>query len=164
MRARWLSVALAAACAHLEAPPTPKDWAAANADPAEPVICQREVNGEYFFVARRPDDDKLKLGSRVDISAYPRGTFSLIVVWHLRDENGRSITPKIPPAPLGDELSRVGDKTYAESFQRQTVNVGSPPKRLRVDVFVEKCPVQPCSGAPGDGATRYTVHVCETAL
>lgn len=163
MRTPWLAVVLVAACAHVEAPPTLERWVAANTDPAEPVLCQREVNGEYFFVARRPDDDKLKLGSRVDISGYPLWTFSLIVAWILQDENGRSITPKIPPTPLGDELLRVGQKTYAESLQRQTVNVGRP-KPLRVELFIEKCPVQPCSGTSGDGATRYTIQICEAAL
>jgi hypothetical protein len=163
MRARWLAAVLAAGCAHGEAPPTLQQWVAANTDAAERVLCQREANGEYFFVARRPDDDKLKLGSRVDISAVPRGSFSLIVAWPLRDENGLSITPKIRPTSAREEFLRLGEKTYAEIVQVQTVNVGRP-RRLRAEVFIEKCPVQPCSGAIGDGATRYTVDICETAL
>ena len=163
MKALWVAAALAAACAHVEAPPSLQAWVAANIDPAERVLCQREANGEYFFVARRPDDDKLKLGSRVDISEYPRGSFSLIVAWPLRDENGRSITPKIAPTSVREEVLRSGEKTYAEIVQIQTVNVGRP-RRLRAEVFIEKCPALPCSGASGDGATRYTVDICEAAL
>jgi hypothetical protein len=163
MRAPWVALALAAACAHVEAPPSLQAWVAANIDPAERVLCQREANGEYFFVARRRDDDKLKLGSRVDVSEYPRGSFSLIVAWPLRDENGLSITPRIPPTSVRDEYLRAGEKAYAESVLIQTVNAGRP-KRLRAEVFIEKCPAMPCSGASGDGAARYTVHICEAAL
>ena len=63
----------------------------------------------------------------------------------------------------GDEFVRVGEKAYAEIVQVQTVNIGRP-RRLRAEVFIEKCPALPCSGASGDGATRYTVDICEAAL
>lgn len=61
-------VMLATACAPLQPSTTLKSWVEGNAAPAEPVICQREVNGEYFFVARAHDDDKLRLGSRIDLT------------------------------------------------------------------------------------------------
>jgi len=34
------------------------------------VVCPREVNGEYFFVAHARDNDKVRLGSRVDLTGY----------------------------------------------------------------------------------------------
>jgi hypothetical protein len=161
MKARWLPVALAAACAHVEAPPTLKDWVAANADSAEPVICQREVHGEYFFVARRPNDDKLKLGSRVDLTGY-RETLSLSVAWKLRNEHGSFITAKIVPTEIKSELLRIEEKIYAENIEYQTISVGAS-KLLRVEVAVEKCPVWPCSQESSD-AKRYELEICETAL
>jgi hypothetical protein len=162
MMARWLFVVLSLTCMQVNASTTLKGWIAANVEPAERVLCQRELNGEYFFVARAGDDDKLRLGSRVDMSGYALQTFSVSVSWRLRDENNVSITPKIVPTPIRDEFLRVGGKAYAESVQYQTVNVGRP-KRLRADVVIEKCPVWPCSKESSD-AKRYTVEICGTAL
>ena len=162
MTARWLFVVFSSTCMHVDASTTLESWIAANADPGERVICKRELNGEYFFVARAGDDDKLRLGSRVDLSAYRPETFSISVSWRLRDENDLSIVPRIIPTSIRDDYLRVGGKAYAESVQYQTVNIGRP-KRLRVDVVIEKCPVRPC--AEGSlRAMRYTVEVCETAL
>jgi hypothetical protein len=142
---------------------TLEGWVAANVTPAERVLCQHESKGEYFFVARAGDDDKLKLGSRVDLSGYQLETFSISVSWRLQDESGRSLTPKIAPTRVRNELLRGGGKTFAESVELQSVNVGSPPKRLRARVAVVKCSVHPCSKDARDAA-RYVVRVCETSL
>ena len=158
-----IAFVLALACTRVDAAPTLKEWVAANVAPAEKVLCQRNSQGEYFFVARAEGDDKLRLGSRVDLTGYKLETFSISVRWRLQDENGRTITPKVAAKPIRNELRQGGGKTYAEGVEIQTLNIGSPPKRLRARVVVVKCSVHPCSKEARDAA-RYTVRVCETSL
>ena len=142
---------------------TLQSWVAANVPPTEKILCQRELRGEYFFVARAGDEDQLRLGSRVDLTGYKLETFSISLRWQLRDQNDQSIVPKIPVQRVRDELLQGGGKVFAESVQIQTINVGSPAKRLRARALVVKCPEHPC---PKDSprAKRYAVRVCDTAL
>jgi hypothetical protein len=139
---------------------TLEGWVAENAK--EKVICQREANGEYFFVARDGDSDRLRLGSRIDLTGY-RETLSTRVAWNFVDRAGRSLTAKVVPTTLRSEFLLVEGKAYAESVSYQTINVGAS-SAMRVHVSIEKCPVRPCSGKSGDGAARYRVEICETAL
>ena len=154
---------LALACTRVDAAPSLKEWVAANVARAEKVLCQRDSQGEYFFVARAGNDDKLRLGSRVDLSGYKLETFSISVSWRLQDESGRSIASKSAAQPIRNELRQGGGKTYAESVEIRSVNIGSPPQRLRARVVVVKCSAHPCSKEARDAA-RYTVRVCETSL
>jgi hypothetical protein len=139
---------------------TLEGWVAANAK--EKVICQREVAGEYFFVARAGDSDQVRLGSRIDLTGY-RETLSTSVAWMFVGEAGRSLTAKVVPTSIRSELLFVDGKAYAESVSYQTLNVGAS-SAMRVQVAIEKCPVRPCSGQSGDGAARYIVEICETNL
>ena len=146
-------------CTLAHASTTLWNWVAANADPSEPVVCQREVNGEYFFVARARDNDKVRLGSRVDLTGY-RETASWSVSWRLRNEKGSFITPKIVPTTIREEVVRAEEKTYFESVEHHTINVGAS-ERLRVAVAIEKCAIRPCSG---QSSRKYAVTICETPL
>ena len=138
MTTRALLWVLSLACMKANAAPTLKEWVAANSEASEKVLCQRESKGEYFFVARAEDSDRLRLGSRVDLSAYPPPAFSFSVAWMLRNQDDRSVTAKITPTVIRHDY-------------------------LRADVAIEKCPVHPC--AEGSlRALRYTVPVCETPL
>jgi len=141
---------------------TLEGWVAANAAPSEPVICQREVDGDYFFVARRADDDKLRLGSRVDLTGFRPETLSFGVSWRLSNENDTYITAKIQPTVIKEEYHRADGKAYAENIEYQTINLGRS-KALRVQVAVDKCPAHPCA----EGSTlarRYMIDICEIAL
>ena len=162
MTPRPLLLVLFLACTRAHGSATLESWIAANADPAESVICRKETNGEYFFVARAADSDKLRLGSRVDLSAYRPPLFSLSVAWRLRNEDDRPITAKLTPTVVRQEYLRAEDKAYAESVEYQTINVGWS-KVLRVAVAIEKCPSPPC--AEGSlRAMRYTVNICDAPL
>lgn len=162
MTPRPLLFFLCLACAHAYGSATLESWVAANADPAESVICRKEMNGEYFFVARAADSDKLRLASRVDLSAYRPPHFSVSVAWILRNEDGRTITAKITPTVIKQEYPRAADEAHAESVEYQTINIGWS-KVLRVAVAIEKCPSRPC--AEGSlRAMRYTVNICDAPL
>ena len=162
MTPRALLPVLCLACTQAHGAATLESWIAANADPSESVICRKEANGEFFFVARAAENDKLRLGSRVDLSAYRPPHFSFSVAWMLRNEDGRSITAKISPTVIRQEYLRAADEAHAESVEYQTINIGWS-KVLRVAVAIEKCPSHPC--AEGSlRALRYTVNICDAPL
>ena len=142
---------------------TLQSWVGANVPPDEKVLCQRAAKGEYFFVARAPGDDKLRLGSRVNVSGYAPESFSISVRWRLRDENERAIARSAAPLRVRDELLQGDGKAFAESVQIQTLNLGAA-KRLLAHIVITKCPVHPCAEGSGHKARRYAVPLCEKAL
>jgi hypothetical protein len=162
MSARLFVSVFSLACMQAHASPNLESWIAANAGSGEQVICRKESKGEYFFVARAGDSDKLRLASRVDLSAYRPPHLSFSVAWILRNEQGRSITAKITPTVIKQQYLRQADQGFAENVKYQTINIGWS-KQLRVAVRIEKCPSHSC--AEGSlRAMRYTVDICEAPL
>jgi len=155
-------VLLCFAATQARAVPTLESWIAANADPAEAILCRKEANGEYFFIARAGDSDRLRLGSRVDLSAYRPPNFSISIAWRLRNEDDRSLATNIKPTVLKQDYLPVAGEAHAESVHYQTVNIGWS-KRLRVSVAIEKCAEHPCT-EKSVSTMRYTVHICDAPL
>ena len=137
------------------------DWVAANTSLDEQLVCKRDINGEYFFVARA-GPDRLRLGSRLDMTEY-RDTHSFAVGWMLTNENGNFIVAKVTPTRLRHEYVTSGGQTYAESVEYQRIRLGST--ELRVGVDIEKCPARQCETTGGQtAAKKYVIEVCATRL
>src|SRR5262245_25162292 len=137
-------------------------WVAENmASSEERVICSRDVNGEYFFVARA-GDTTLRLGSRLDMSEY-RDTHSFVLGWRLLNERGSFVTASIASIRLKADYVRSGRKMYADHMQYQSIKVGS--KVVRVELEVEKCPFSECDTAERAAAKKtYIIPVCEAPI
>lgn len=136
-------------------------WVAANTARDEQLVCKRDVNGEYFFVARA-GSDRFRLGSRLDMTDY-RDTHSYAIGWMLTNEHGDFVVAKVTPTRLRSEYVTSEDKTYAESVEYQSIRLGS--RELRVGVDIEKCPARHCDSTGGQAmAKKYVVEVCATSL
>ena len=132
-------------------------WVAANSAAEEPLVCKREVNGEYFFVARA-GDGKLRLGSHLDMSAY-RETHSFTIGWRLMNGRGEYVTAKVRPTVLRNDYVQAGDKAYADDVQYQSFRTGTD--ELIVELEVEKCPYRNCDSQDGQAvAKKYRLHIC----
>jgi hypothetical protein len=138
------------------------EWVAQNSDKDERLLCKREFGGEYFFLAQR--DDKLKLGSRLDMSEYSKA-HTFIVSWILRDEKNESPVTKDRPISVKDKHVHSGSKAFAESVEYRTINV---PRShvVNATIAVKKCPTAECDRRRtiSKEEKEYSVEICEAAL
>src|SRR5437879_1986717 len=98
-----------------EASPSLSDWVASNTSPAEKTACVREASGEYFFIAMA-GRDKVRLGSRVDLSGY-KDTHEFSVAWLIGNERAASIVAKVRPESLKERYVKDGPRIYAENIE-----------------------------------------------
>jgi len=119
------------------------------------------VDGEYFFVARA-GDGKLRLGSRLDMSAY-RDTHSFTMGWRLTNGRGDYVTAKVKPTVLKNDFITAGDRVYADDVQYQSFRTGS--NDLIVELEVEKCPYRSCDSQDRQAAVKkYRLHICSISF
>lgn len=150
-----------AGCSQLTGGSTVDRWAKENSAASSKILCSMEVNNEYFFVARSGDD--VRLGSRIDMTGYPR-THSFIIAWQFLDERGRSLSTKRPPTAIKSGYVENESKIYAENVDEQTLQPDDS-RSMEVSVKIKKCRSSTCSGeASGEGDVGYAVKVCSVSL
>jgi hypothetical protein len=138
------------------------EWIAKNVSVGEKVICKKEVNGEFFFLAR--DGGKVKAASRLDMSAY-RQTHSFLLGWTFHNEQDNPLVTDIPPATLKSEYVKSGGKTYAERIYFQTLNLTGS-KEMNVVVNIKKCPTVECDRQQTRSTQekQYEIDLCKVPL
>ena len=142
-----------------EALPTLDEWVAANAGPAERVLCTREKDGEFFFIGLAPHD-RVRLGSRLDLSGYTTAN-EFTIAWTIGNQTSDYIVAKIRPTAILQKSVRYGSRIYVDNVEYQTLKAADS-KVLRVSVAIHKCRVwSHSSNTCASGATAYTVKVCE---
>lgn len=134
------------------------DWVKENMVNSERVLCQREVGGEYFFVALAGDD--VKVGSRLDMTGYS-AAHVFTMAWIFQNEKDDSIVARVPPKAVKQSYTRFAEKIFAENVEYQTLAIGQS-KTVRVTVEVRKCAGPECDKQAGDGKKdrKYRVEMC----
>ncbi len=138
------------------------EWITKNVSVGEKAICKKEVDGEFFFLAR--DGGKVKVGSRLDMSAY-RQTHSFLLGWTFQNEQGNPLVTDIPPATLKSEYVTSNGKTYAERVYLQTLNLTGS-KEMNVVVNIKKCPTAECDRQQirSTQEKQYEIDLCKVPL
>ena len=134
------------------------DWVQQNLVNGEKVLCQRDVSGEYFFLAYA--EGKVKVGSRLDMTGYPYAhVFS--VAWSFRNENDASVVAKVPPVAYKERYIKSDSKVFAENVEYQTLEIAKA-KTLHVAVHIRKCAGAACDKqlAANKNETEYEVDLC----
>jgi len=155
----WVLCALG--CSPLKAGNAIDDWVAQNTDKNEKLLCKREVGGEYFFLTRA--GDKVKLGSRLDMTEYTQ-THVFLIGWVLRNEKNDSLVAKVRPTPIKSDYVRSGGKVFAESIEYQTLRL-PPSETMSVTVEVKKCPTSECDRQEtrSKEEKQYTIELCKVS-
>lgn len=140
-------------------------WVAQYVKKDEKLLCKRVEHGEYFFVAQI--GDRMKVGSRVDVTRAPTDTMpkTLIVSWRFQNEQGDYLVTNVPPTTVRQEYVRSDDMTYAENIQYQNVYLlGS--QKMHVAVDVKKCPTADCERqqTKNKGEKEYSIKLCKVPL
>jgi hypothetical protein len=142
--------------------PTLDEWVATNAVPAEKVLCTREENGEFFFIALA-SHDRVRLGSRLDLGGYT-SAYEFSIAWRIGNETSDYIVAKIRPTSIVQRSVKSRSRVFADNVEYQTLKTADS-KVLRVSVTIHKCRAwSPSAKTCDGGATDYTVKVCEATL
>src|SRR5712664_1254297 len=112
-----------------------EDWVKQNLVNHERLLCQRNVSGEYFFLAYA--GDKVKVGSRLDMTGYP-ATHVFTVAWTFQNEQDASVVAKVPPKAIKQSYTKSDSKVFAENVEYQALAIGQA-KTVRVVVHISKC-------------------------
>jgi hypothetical protein len=140
-------------------------WVEKHITKDETLLCQREVNGEFFFVARM--GDRVKLGSRLDVTGTSanKPVNAFIRAWQFQNENNKHLVTNVPPSTVKEELVKSDTKLYAEDIQYQTLHLPGSQK-IRVTIHIKKCPTGECDRQQkiSNDEIQYTVELCEASL
>ena len=151
-------IALVTPVAFAQAQGSLERWVTANTSPTEELVCKRDVEGDYFFVARA-EGGRIRLGLRFDLTKF-RDTHSFSYRWKLTNERGESIANNILPTSLRSEYGTVDGKTYANNVEYQNVRRGA--REMRVEVRVDKCPARDCESKAAERS--YVLDLCVAHL
>lgn len=133
-------------------------WANENLKKGETVLCERQEDGEYFFVAEA--GDKIKLGTRLDMTEYP-GEHVFRIAWNFRNEKDDPVSAEIAPKVTKQGYAETGNKLFVETIEYQTLAIGES-KTVRVSVEIGKCAGRGCDKQAGESKKdrKYEVEVC----
>lgn len=136
----------------------PEDWVKQNLVNQERVLCHRNVSEEHFFVAKA--GDKVKVGSRLDMTGYP-AAHVFTIAWTFQNEQDGSVVAKVPPKTVKQSYIKSDSKVFAENVEYQTLAIGQA-KTVRVVAHISKCVGPHCDKqvAASKGDKEYKVELC----
>lgn len=158
-------LALLGACTPLEGSSTQgsitlDEWVAKHVNADEKLLCKREVNREYFFTAQI--GDKVKVGSRIDITGAGRFPKTLISGWLFQNEKDSHLVTNTPPTTVKRGYVKDRGRMYAEQIEYQTLYLHNSQK-MRVKIDIKKCPTENCSRekTASKEEEQYKIELCE---
>lgn len=162
-------ISLLGACASVEGSNTKESdtlnrWVAQYVNKDEKLLCQREVDGEYFFLTKDVAGDKVKIGARIDVTG-GKAPMTSMVIWHFQNEKDMHLSTNTPPSPVKGGYVKDGNKIYSEGVEYQTLYLKNSEK-LRVTIDIKKCPTSDCERrqAKGKDEKEYSIKLCEVPL
>lgn len=140
-------------------------WVAEHVNQDEKLLCKRDEDGEYFFVAQK--GEKVKIGSRLDVTREPGDYLpkAFIIAWKFQNEKDGHLVTKVPPTTVKEGYVKDNNKTYSEQIEYQTLYLKDSAK-MRVRIDIKKCPAADCDRqqTKSKDETQYSVNLCEVSL
>ena len=140
-------------------------WIAKHVSQDEKLLCKRDENGEYFFVAQK--DEKVKIASRLDVTRVPGDYLPKVfmIVWRFQNEKDGSLVTNVLPTTVKQEYVKHNNKTYSEKIEYQTLYLKDSEK-MHVTIHIKKCPTADCDRqqTKSKDEIQYSVNLCEVPL
>lgn len=121
------------------------EWVQGHLVDGEDLVCEREVNGDYFFVARH--EERIKSGYRIDVTSSSGAPKTFIISWRFQDEKGNHIGLGAEPEVVTNGYVRSGGRVYAEEVAYRNVFLKNA-KSLHVDIELKKYGAAPDAPSP----------------
>ena len=140
-------------------------WVAEHVSQDEKLLCKRDKDGEYFFIAQK--GEIVKIGSRLDVTR-ARGDNSpkaFIIAWKFQNEKDGPLVTNVPPTTVKEGYVKDNNKTYSEQIEYQTLYLKDSEK-MRVTIDIKKCPTADCDRqqTKDKDERQYSVKLCEVPL
>lgn len=140
-------------------------WVAKHVNQDEQLLCKRDENGEYFFVARK--GEQAKVGSRLDVTRVRGGNSpkAFVIAWKFQNEKDGHLVTKVPPTTVKERYVKDNNKTYSEQIEYQTLYLKDSEK-MRVTIDIKKCQSADCDRqqTKSKDEIQYSVNLCEVPL
>lgn len=139
-------------------------WVAMYLEKNENLLCKRDVNGEYFFIAKVKNSDKIKAGIRVDVTGTKQPLTSLSG-WRFQNEKSEYLTVATPPSVVKREYVRSNGQIYLEGVEYQILNLRGSSK-LRAIIEIKKCTTSKCvrQKTMSNDEVEYNIDLCEIPM
>lgn len=111
------------------------EWMFKHVSKDEQILCQREVGGDYFFVAK--SGALIKVGSLLNVTGETSTPKSYVISWMFRNEVGESLERSVPPKVLSRGFVRIYGELYAEQTAHRTLFLENADK-LSVSIELKK--------------------------
>lgn len=95
------------------------EWLKNNIDEDEKILCEREIGGDYFFVAKKGGE--IKTGSLIDVDGGGGGPKQFIISWQFVDQNQSYLELKVPPRDIKQSYVKTEGKLYAENVSYRQI-------------------------------------------
>jgi hypothetical protein len=111
------------------------EWVQGHLVDGEDLVCEREVNNDYFFVAKR--EGRIKSGYRIDVTSSSGTPKTFIISWRFQDEKGNYIGLRTEPEVIAKGYVRSGGRMYAEEVAYRDVSLKNV-ESLNVSIALKK--------------------------
>jgi len=112
-----------------------QEWVQAHLHHGEELICERAVNNDYFFVARK--GDQIKSGYRIDVTSTSGTPDTFVISWRFLDELKNHLGLASDPEIIAQGYKRSGGRMFAEEIAYRSVSLGSS-GILHVNIWLKK--------------------------
>lgn len=139
------------------------EWVQGHLAPGEDVVCQKEVNGDYFFVVR--SEGRVKSGYLIDVTSSSGTPKTFVVSWRFQDEKENYVGLGTKPEVVATGYVGSGRRMYAEEVAYRDVFIKQA-EELHVNIGLRKYVVAseaPSAGQLGDDELEIVLQ-CEAPL
>lgn len=139
-----------------------RQWIASQVDEDEIVLCERQLEDDFFFVAQKHGANRLKLGARMEVTSKNDEPNAFTIGWVLQDEKRDYLVANVLPTKIKDQYLRTNEKWYAEHVQYQTLRPSSSKKQVHVTIDLNKC--ERTSDCPIKAPGSKSIELCTVLI
>lgn len=128
-------------------------WVNSNTETGENVLCQKNIENDYFFVTTK--DRKLKTGYFLDVTGKSSRPKSYVISWAFKNNDGEYLEIKKLPMEIKRSYVNLGNKIYSENIAYQYVDI-SKSEKIWITVDLKKYEM-----GDENGSSMKTLNLCE---
>lgn len=115
--------------------PSLSEWVDKNLHEGEIILCKREVEGDYYFVASR--DGKIKSAYLIDVTGKDSTPKTYVFSWSFKDENNKYLETNVPPEDIKQGYLKLSEKIYSENVSYRNLHLKDV-KKLLISVEIDR--------------------------
>ncbi len=95
------------------------DWLKVNLGGDEVLLCDRKIDSDYFFIAKKGTE--IKVGSLIDVDRSGDAPKNFIISWEFIDQNNNYLELRVLPRDVKQNYIKHEGKLYAENVSYRSL-------------------------------------------